>query len=57
MQGRMKVNGNFSNASIERLYSVRINRMMSPSDAVDLGHHCNILFDFLEANRHVFIVV
>ena len=53
----MKVNGNFSNASIERLYSVRINRMMSPSDAVDLGHHCNILFDFLEANRYVFIVV
>jgi len=51
MQGRMKVNGNFSNASIERLYSVRINRMMSPSDAVDLGRHCNILFDFLEANR------
>jgi len=24
----------------------RINRMMSPSDAVDLGRHCNSLFEF-----------
>jgi len=31
----MKANGNFSEAIVERFYSVRINRM-SPSDAVDL---------------------
>jgi len=34
----MKTNGNFSDENVERCYSVRINRMMSPSDAVDLGH-------------------
>jgi len=34
----MKAKGNFSDASVKRFYSVRINRMMSPSDAVDLGH-------------------
>jgi len=33
----MKANGNFSDASVEYFYSVRINRMMSPSEAVDLG--------------------
>jgi len=27
----MKANGNFSDASVERFYSVKINRMMSPS--------------------------
>jgi len=32
----MKANGNSSDATIERFYSVRINRMMSPSDTVDL---------------------
>jgi len=32
----MKANGNFSDAIVERFYSVRINRMMSPNDAVDL---------------------
>jgi len=36
MPARMKAIGNFSDARIERFYSVRINRM-SPSDAVDLG--------------------
>jgi len=30
----MKVNGNFSDASVERLQSISINRVMSPSDAV-----------------------
>ena len=33
----MKANGNFSDASLERFYPVGINRMMSPSDADDLG--------------------
>jgi len=36
MLARMKANGNFSDESIKRFYSVRINRMMSPSDAIDL---------------------
>jgi len=44
---KMRANGNFSDASVERFYySVRINRMMNPSDAVDLGLPCNSLFDF-----------
>ena len=36
MPARMKANGNFNDASVERFDSVRINRMMSPSDAVDM---------------------
>jgi len=40
MLARMNANGNFSDASVERFYSVRINRMMSPSDAVDLDRPC-----------------
>jgi len=32
----MKVNGNFSGASIEQFYTVRINNMMSPNDGIDL---------------------
>jgi len=36
MPARMKAIGNFSDASVERFYSVRINRM-SPSDTVDIG--------------------
>jgi len=32
----MKVNGNFSDTKLERLQSIRKNRVMSPSDAVDL---------------------
>jgi len=43
MPARMKANGNFSDAGVERFHSVRINRMMSRSDAVDLGRHCNSL--------------
>jgi len=39
----MKANGNFSDASVERFYSVRINRMMSPSD---LARPCNNLFEY-----------
>ena len=54
---RMKANGNFSDASVERFYSVRINRMMSPSDAVDLGRPCNSLFKFQVVHRYVSIMV
>jgi len=53
----MRANGNFSDATIERFYLVRKNRMMSPSDAVDLGRLCNILFQFQVVHRYVFIVV
>ena len=44
MPTRIKINGNFSDASVERFYSVTINRMMSPCNAADLGHSCNSLF-------------
>jgi len=53
----MKANGNSSDASVERFYSVRINRVMSPSDAVDLGRPCNSLFEFQVVHRYVGIVV
>jgi len=53
----MKVNGNFSDASVERFYSVTINRMMSPSNAVDLGRPCNSLFEFHVVHIYVFTVV
>jgi len=42
----MKANGNFSDASVQRFYSVKINRMMSPSDAINLARPCNSLFEF-----------
>jgi len=57
MPGRMQASGNFSDASVERFYSVEINRMMSPSDAVDPGRPCNNLFEFQVVHRYVFIVV
>jgi len=57
MPARMKANGNFSDANVERFYSLRINRKMSPSDAVDLGRPCNSLFEFQVVHRYVFIVV
>ena len=44
MPARIKANRNFSDASLERFYSVRVNRMMSPSDAVDLGRPSYRLF-------------
>ena len=37
--------------------SVRINRMISPRDADDLGHPYNSLFEFQVVHRYVFIVV
>ena len=46
MAAKMRANGNFSDASVERFYSVRINRMMSLKDAADLGRPCNSLFEF-----------
>jgi len=51
----MKANRNFSDANVERFYSVRINRM-SPSD-VDLGRPCNSLFEFQVVHRYVIIVM
>jgi len=57
MPARMKANGNFSDAKVERFYSVRINRMMSPSHAVDLARPCNSLFEFQVVHLYVFIVV
>jgi len=56
MPARMKANGDFSNATLERFYSVRINRA-SPSGAVDLGRLCNSLFEFQVVHRYVFTVV
>jgi len=56
MPVKMRANGNFSDASLKRFYSVRINRIMSPSDAVDLGRPCNSLFEFQMVHSFVFIV-
>jgi len=57
MPARMKANGTFSDASVERLYSVRINRMNNPSDADNLGRPCDSLFEFQVVHRYVFVVV
>jgi len=57
MPARMKANENFSDVSTGWFYSVRVNRMMSPNDAVDLGRPCNSLFEFQVVHRCVFIVV
>jgi len=53
----MKANGNSSDANVERFYSVRINPMMIPNDAVDLGPPCNSLFEFQVVHPYVFIVM
>ena len=57
MPARMKANANVSDASVERFYSVRINRTMSPSDAVDLDRPCSSLFEFQMVHRYAFVVV
>jgi len=57
MPARMRANGNFSDANVERFYSVRTNRMISSTDANDLGRPCNILFEFQVVHRYVFTVV
>ena len=46
MPARMKADGNFSDASVERFYSVTINRMVSPSNAVDLGRPVTAYLNF-----------
>ena len=40
MPAGMKANGNFSDTGVQRFSSDRINRMMRPSDAADLGRPC-----------------
>ena len=57
LPARMKANENFSEASVEQFYAVRINRMMSPSDAVYLCRPCNSLFEFEVVHRYVLIGV
>jgi len=68
MPARMKTNGNFSDASLERFYSVSINRVTSlrndyksniigPGDFVVLGRPCNSLFEFQVVHRYVIISV
>ena len=58
MPGRMKTSGNaVTQTSNGFIQSVRINRMMSPSDADDLGRPCNSLFELQVVHRYVFIVV
>jgi len=57
MPARMKANRIFNDASVERFYLVRLIRMMSPSDAVDLGRPCHSLFEFQVVHRYVFTVV
>jgi len=57
MPTRMNANINFSDANLERFQSVKVNRMMSPGDAVDLVRPCNSLFEFQVVHRCVFIVV
>jgi len=45
MPARMKAHGNFSDPNVEGFIQlVTINRMISPSDADDLGRPCNSLF-------------
>jgi len=51
MPARKKANGNFSDASLEGFYSVRIYRVMSPSGAVDLSRPCNRTFEFQVFHR------
>jgi len=38
----MRANGIFSDGSLEQLHSVSINRMMCPSDAVDMESPLNV---------------
>ena len=57
MPAKMKANENFSDASVKRFYSVTINHVMSPSNAVDLVCRCNSLFEFQVVHRHAFTVV
>jgi len=55
----MRVNGNFSDASLERLHSVSISRVMIPSEAVDLEsllivrHTLQKWFTYSRGGQHV----
>jgi len=54
----MKANGNsVTQASNGFIQSVRINRMISPSDADDVRRPCNNLFEFQVVHRNVFLAV
>jgi len=56
MPARMQANGNFSDARVERVYSVSQNKS-SDCDADDLGRPCKSLFEFQVVHRYVFILV
>jgi len=53
----MKVNENFSGASIERFYTVRINHMMSPNDGIDVKSPPQQPSLFQVVHRYVYTVV
>jgi len=58
LPARMAANGNFSDASVERFYSINQNKSYDePSDANDLGSPCNSLFELQVVNPCDFIVV
>jgi len=58
MPARVKaVEISVTQASNGFIKSVRINHMINPSDADDLGRPCNSLFEFQVVHRYVFIVV
>jgi len=57
MPARMKANENFSDASVQRFYSVRINSMVSPSEAIDMDGPCNSLFEVQVVHQYIFTVV
>ena len=56
-QNRKQMEISVTQTSNGFIQSVRINRMISPSDADDLGRPCNSLFEFQVVHRCVFIVV
>jgi len=57
MPARMKVNENFSGASIERFYAVRINHMTSPNDGIDVKSPPQQPSLFQVVHRYVYTVV
>jgi len=58
MPARMKANGNFSETSVERFYSVRMKAGLSYDELEWCcwpGSPCNSLFEFQVVHRYVFI--
>jgi len=55
MPARIAANGNISDASVERFYSVRINHMMS--SVTLMTWVAPMTFEFQVVHRYVFIVV